>query len=206
VPSQPNREPPAHQLDHGLRSRGNAILSKLDENRPGRCWRGLCLWGVVSENSTLELGVVQTSGSGDAIVPSSLAATTAAASYSASAIRFPLQLSREVVQIACDSTRPCSRVNGSRNDNPYPTGERVGVKAGKTPYVCYDLNDYSIPHTHVGRVLPVLVSPQRVRVLEGATVIATHPRSYDKGAQIEDRAHIAAPTAAYQICTVLLSH
>jgi hypothetical protein len=27
-------------------------------------------------------------------------------------------------------------------DNPYPLLERVGVKAGKTPYVRFDLNDY----------------------------------------------------------------
>lgn len=83
-------------------------------------------------------------------------------------------------------------------DNPYPTDERVEVKVGKTPYVRYDLNDYSIPHTHVRRVLTVLASPQQVRVLDGATVIATHPRCYDKGAQIEDPAHIAALTAVKQ--------
>jgi transposase len=83
-------------------------------------------------------------------------------------------------------------------DNPYPTDERVEVKVGKTPYVRYDLNDYSIPHTHVRRVLTVLASPQQVRVLDGAEVIATHPRCYDKGAQIEDPTHIAALTAAKQ--------
>ena len=36
-------------------------------------------------------------------------------------------------------------------DNPYPLIERVAVKAGKTPYVRFDLNDYSIPHTQVRR-------------------------------------------------------
>ena len=34
-------------------------------------------------------------------------------------------------------------------DNPHPLIERVAVKAGKTPYVRFDLNDYSIPHTKV---------------------------------------------------------
>ena len=33
--------------------------------------------------------------------------------------------------------------------NPYPLIERVAVKASKTPYVRFDLNDYSIPHTKV---------------------------------------------------------
>jgi transposase len=83
-------------------------------------------------------------------------------------------------------------------DNPYPTDERIEVKVGKTPYARYDLNDYSIPHTHVHWVLTVLASPQQVRILDGEEVIATHPRSYDKGAQIEDPAHIAALTAVKQ--------
>lgn len=75
--------------------------------------------------------------------------------------------------------------------NPYPLIERVVVKVGKTPYVRFDLNDYSIPHTHVARALEVLAEPARVRIVEGQTVLATHPRCYDKGAQIEDPAHIA---------------
>src|ERR1700692_1526272 len=41
-------------------------------------------------------------------------------------------------------------------DNTYPLLERVPVTAGKTPYVRFDLNDYSIPHTHVRRPLTVL--------------------------------------------------
>jgi len=38
-------------------------------------------------------------------------------------------------------------------DNPYPIYEREAVIARKTPYVRFDLNDYSIPHTHVRRPL-----------------------------------------------------
>jgi len=75
-------------------------------------------------------------------------------------------------------------------ENPFPAEERTEVKAGKTPYVRFDLNDYSIPHTHVRRLLTVVANPDRVRVLEGLQVIAQHPRSYDRGAQIEDSAHI----------------
>ncbi|KVM60342.1 hypothetical protein WJ60_19395 [Burkholderia ubonensis] len=36
-------------------------------------------------------------------------------------------------------------------DNPYPVEEQLAVKVGKTPYVRFDLNDYTIPHTHVRR-------------------------------------------------------
>jgi len=75
-------------------------------------------------------------------------------------------------------------------ENPFPTEERVDVKASKTPYVRFDLNDYSIPHTHVRRGLTMLADPDRVRVLEGLQVLACHVRSYDRGAQIEDPAHI----------------
>jgi hypothetical protein len=76
-------------------------------------------------------------------------------------------------------------------ENPFATEERVEVKVGKTPYVRFDLNDYSLPFTYVQRLLSVVASPQEVRILDGAEVIARHPRSYDKGAQIEDEAHIA---------------
>ncbi len=77
-------------------------------------------------------------------------------------------------------------------DNPASLLERVAVSVGKTPYARFDLNDYSVPHTHVRRVLTVLADPHEVRIIDGAEVLACHRRSYDKGAQIEDRAHIQA--------------
>ena len=77
-------------------------------------------------------------------------------------------------------------------DNPFDTGERVAVSVGKTPYVRFDLNDYSIPHTHVRRTLTVVADPARVRVLDGAQVLAEHPRSYGKGEQVETPAHVEA--------------
>ena len=77
-------------------------------------------------------------------------------------------------------------------DNPFDTGERVAVSVGKTPYVRFDLNDYSIPHTHVRRTLTVVADPARVRVLDGAQVLAEHPRSHGKGEQVEIAAHIEA--------------
>lgn len=73
---------------------------------------------------------------------------------------------------------------------PYPLLEQVTVKVGKTPYVRFDLNDYTVPHTHVQRTLTVLADPHQVRITDGQQVLARHPRSYDKGAQIEDPAHI----------------
>jgi len=77
-------------------------------------------------------------------------------------------------------------------EHDYPVAERLEVHAGKTPYVRFDLNDYSIPHTHVRRTLTVLADSDRVRVLDGATVLATHRRSWDRRAQIEQEAHVQA--------------
>jgi transposase len=76
--------------------------------------------------------------------------------------------------------------------NPFPLTERVAVKVGKTPYVRFDLNDYTVPHNKVQRLLTVLADPDTVRVVDGSEVLACHPRSYDKGAQIEDPAHLQA--------------
>ena len=80
-------------------------------------------------------------------------------------------------------------------DNAYPLIERVAVKVGKTPYVRFDLNDYSVPHTKVRRVLTVLADPREVRIVDGAEILACHPRSYDKGDQIERGAHVEALVA-----------
>jgi transposase len=77
-------------------------------------------------------------------------------------------------------------------DSTYPLSERVTVTVGKTPYVRFDLNDYSVPHTKVQRVLTVLADPDIVRIVDGGEVLACHRRSYDKGVQIEDPAHLQA--------------
>jgi transposase len=72
----------------------------------------------------------------------------------------------------------------------FPLGERLEVSVHKTPYVRFDLNDYSVPHTHVQRTLAVLACGSWVRILDGAAEIARHARSWDKGAQIEDERHV----------------
>lgn len=79
-------------------------------------------------------------------------------------------------------------------DNTLPCDERVEVRVGKTPYARFDLNDYSVPHTHVRRTLTVLASPGTVRILDGNTELARHPRSYDRGRQIEDAEHLRVLT------------
>lgn len=77
-------------------------------------------------------------------------------------------------------------------DAPFPAEERVTVAVGKTPYARFDANDYSVPHTCVGRDLVLLASPDRVRLLDGDTVVATHERCWDRKRQVEDPQHIRA--------------
>lgn len=75
----------------------------------------------------------------------------------------------------------------------HPLGtERVHpVRAGKTPYVRFDRNDYSIPSELVGKQLTVLASDIRVRVIDHARVVAEHARSFDRGQVIEQPEHLA---------------
>ena len=72
----------------------------------------------------------------------------------------------------------------------YPVCEMETVKVGKTPYVRFDLNDYSVPHEQVQRLLTVRATSTEVRILNGGQQVACHPRCYDKGCQVEDQQHI----------------
>ncbi len=58
------------------------------------------------------------------------------------------------------------------------------VRSGKTPYVRFDLNDYPIPAELVRKPL-TLASDADVRLLDGSVEIARHPRSYDRGRQVQ---------------------
>ena len=75
-------------------------------------------------------------------------------------------------------------------DNPFPCNEIETVRVGKTPYVRFDLNDYSVPHTHVRQALSIQATLDSVSILDGAVLIAKHQRSYDKAKQIECAEHI----------------
>ena len=76
--------------------------------------------------------------------------------------------------------------------NPFPAEERIVARVGKTPYVRFDTNDYSVPHDQVRKSLTVVAGTSIVRILDGLRIVASHPRSYDRGAQIEDPAHVAS--------------
>lgn len=64
---------------------------------------------------------------------------------------------------------------------PFCCDEVRAETAAKTPCVRFDLNDYSIPHTHVQRCLTVHASLREVRILDGQQALASHRRCWDKG-------------------------
>ena len=67
------------------------------------------------------------------------------------------------------------------------------VASGKQPYIRFDLNDYSIPHDRVQMPLTLIASETEVRLTDAVDdEVARHPRSYDRGAVVENAAHLAA--------------
>jgi transposase len=65
----------------------------------------------------------------------------------------------------------------------------ITVRSGKTIYVRFDLNDYSIPPDAVGRQLTLAASESTIRILDGNQEVARHRRTYDRRQQILDPAH-----------------
>lgn len=64
------------------------------------------------------------------------------------------------------------------------------VVARRQPYVRYDTNLYSIPHTLVGRPLLLRASDRHVRLLHGDDEVTRHERCWDKGCVIEQPEHL----------------
>jgi transposase len=79
--------------------------------------------------------------------------------------------------------------------HPFPCRLLRVVTSGKTPYVRFDGNDYSIPHEAVRRPLTLIADEHTVRLVDGATELARHVRSYDHRKVVEEPAHIAALAA-----------
>jgi len=80
--------------------------------------------------------------------------------------------------------------------HPFPTALVRGVTSGKTPYLRFDRNWYSIPHPLVRVPLTLVAEAETVRVLHGTGEVAVHRRSYDADATIEAPDHLAGLVAA----------
>lgn len=74
----------------------------------------------------------------------------------------------------------------------FDTDRLVTVDAGKTIYVPFDSNRYSIPPDQVGRTLTLAVSDTEVRVLVGLNELVRHRRSYAKGEVVSAPEHVEA--------------
>lgn len=105
--------------------------------------------------------------------------------------RWPEDTSRTVREVFLEE----QKVLMPLPENPFPCDERREVSVGKSPYLRFDLNDYSVPHDCVGKTLVVLASQSTVRALDGDQLVAAHERSYDRGAVVEDEQHIEALAA-----------
>ena len=73
---------------------------------------------------------------------------------------------------------------------PFVTDERRELNVGKTPYIRFDYNDYSVPHELVRQTVVVVAGLQTVRIMHRGIVVAEHERSFDRHRQIEDPEHI----------------
>jgi len=62
--------------------------------------------------------------------------------------------------------------------HPFETRYVRAVKSGKTPYIRFDKNDYTIPHTLIQKPLTVVASEHEVRILDGTEEVARHVRSW----------------------------
>jgi transposase len=87
--------------------------------------------------------------------------------------------------------------------HPFPCDAVQPARSGKTPYVRFDGNDYSIPHEAVRRPLTLIASEDTVRLVDGTTALARHARSYDYRARVEDPRHVAALAAVKRAATEL---
>ena len=76
--------------------------------------------------------------------------------------------------------------------NRFNCGSIHTVRSGKTPYVRFDLNDYSIPFELVRKPLTLICNEKEIRILDEGKEVARHQRSYDKGKTVEDESHITA--------------
>ena len=77
-------------------------------------------------------------------------------------------------------------------EHPFETQTLSVVRSGKTPYLRFDRNRYSIPHTLVRKPLTVVADVETVRILDGPATVARHRRSWGVRQIVEEPEHIAA--------------
>ncbi|HEY9682464.1 MAG TPA: IS21 family transposase [Oculatellaceae cyanobacterium] len=74
--------------------------------------------------------------------------------------------------------------------NHFYARDVLSAKVGKTPYVRFDLNDYSVPPHVVGRAVTIFANLHTVSISHEGNLVAEHPRCFDRGQQLEEGEHI----------------
>jgi hypothetical protein len=74
-------------------------------------------------------------------------------------------------------------------ENDFSVSEQRVVRSAKTPYIRYDMNDYSIPFELVQKPLTLVSDAERVKLINGVQVVAEHVRTYSKGERVTNRDH-----------------
>lgn len=77
-------------------------------------------------------------------------------------------------------------------EHVFPSDLVRPASVGKTPYVRFDGNDYSVPHDHVRKVVTLVASDTLIRIVDGSVEVARHARCWDRRQVVEDPAHLAA--------------
>lgn len=80
----------------------------------------------------------------------------------------------------------------TRPVHPFESDLVREAHSGKTPYIRFDLNDYSIPPECVGKSLALVASDSLVRLFDGTREVTRHPRSWDRRDTVENPHHIAS--------------
>jgi transposase len=73
---------------------------------------------------------------------------------------------------------------------PLPATDVVEpVLVDKTAFIRFDTNLYSVPPEHVQKTVTLVADDTRLRILDGVSAIAEHPRSWGRRQKIESREH-----------------
>jgi hypothetical protein len=80
--------------------------------------------------------------------------------------------------------------------HPFECHRLLARHSGKTPYLRFEGNDYSIPPELVRKPLSLVATPTEVRILDGSLEVARFARCYDRGQCFEDPRHLAALLAS----------
>jgi hypothetical protein len=77
------------------------------------------------------------------------------------------------------------------------------IAVDRAAFVRLDSNRYSVPPSFAGRALTLVANDTELRLLEGATEVAAHPRCWGRSQWLEDSAHRAELVAEKRVARAL---